>query len=80
MEANDTLIRAEPRADDGVRSVTLLGATGSIGSSTVDLIRRNRGRYRVEAVSANRNAAELAKLARELDVRFAAIADPAAYR
>ena len=80
MEANDTLIRAEPRADDGVRSVTLLGATGSIGSSTVDLIRRNRGRYRVEAVSANRNAAELAKLARELNARFAAIADPAAYR
>ncbi len=67
----------QPQA--GVRSVTLLGATGSIGTSTIDLIKRNPGRYRVEAVSANRNALELAKIARELNARFAAIADPAAY-
>jgi 1-deoxy-D-xylulose-5-phosphate reductoisomerase len=62
------------------RSVTLLGATGSIGASTVDLIKREPGRYRVEAVSANRSAAALAALARELNVRFAAVGDPAAYR
>jgi 1-deoxy-D-xylulose-5-phosphate reductoisomerase len=61
------------------RSVTLLGATGSIGSSTVDLLRRNAGHYRVEAVTAHRDAAALARLARELNVRFAAVADPAAY-
>jgi 1-deoxy-D-xylulose-5-phosphate reductoisomerase len=61
------------------RSVTLLGATGSIGTSTIDLIRRNPGRYRVEAISANRNAVALAALARELGARFAAIADPSAY-
>jgi 1-deoxy-D-xylulose-5-phosphate reductoisomerase len=63
-----------------VRSLTLLGATGSIGSSTIDLIRRNPGRYRVEAVSAHRNATALAKLARELDARCAVISDPAAYK
>jgi 1-deoxy-D-xylulose-5-phosphate reductoisomerase len=62
------------------RSVTLLGATGSIGASTIDLIRREPGRYRVEAVSANKSAAALAALAREFNVRFAAVADPAAYR
>ena len=61
------------------RTVTLLGATGSIGSSTVDLLRREPGRYRVEAVTAHRNAAALARLAREFGARFAAIADPAAY-
>jgi len=61
------------------RSVTLLGATGSIGASTVDLLRRERGRYRVEAITANSNVAALAALAREFDVRFAAIGDPAAY-
>jgi 1-deoxy-D-xylulose-5-phosphate reductoisomerase len=61
------------------RSITLLGATGSIGSSTVDLLRREPGRYRVEAVTANRNAAALAQLARELDARFAAVGDPDAY-
>src|SRR2546423_12734866 len=62
------------------RSVTILGATGSIGASTIDLIRRDRAAYRVEALSANTNAAALAALARELGARFAAVGDPAAYR
>jgi 1-deoxy-D-xylulose-5-phosphate reductoisomerase len=61
------------------RTVTLLGATGSIGSSTVDLLRRNSDRYRVEAITAHRDAKALARLARELGVRFAAVADMAAY-
>src|SRR5262249_60368253 len=62
------------------RSVTILGATGSIGASTIDLLRRNPARYRVEAVSANRNGLALAKIARELGARFAAVADPGAYQ
>jgi 1-deoxy-D-xylulose-5-phosphate reductoisomerase len=62
------------------RAVTLLGATGSIGASTIDLVKRERARYRVEAVTANRNAAALAALAREIGARFAAVGDPAAYR
>ena len=62
-----------------LRSVTILGATGSIGASTIDLIRRAPTRYRVEAVSANRNAAALAKIARELGARFAAVGDPDCY-
>ncbi|MGC2122728.1 MAG: hypothetical protein WA652_07725, partial [Xanthobacteraceae bacterium] len=61
------------------RSVTILGATGSIGSSTADLLRRESGRYRVEAVTAHREAAALARLARELNARFAVVADPTAY-
>jgi 1-deoxy-D-xylulose-5-phosphate reductoisomerase len=80
------MVRAAPRVREhqqggpAERTVTLLGATGSVGSSTSDLIRRAGGRYRVEAVSANRNAAALARLAREFSARFAAVADPAAYR
>src|SRR5215510_12712550 len=62
------------------RSVTLLGATGSIGASTIDLLKRERKRYRVEAVTANRNVAALASLAREVGARFAAIGDPEAYQ
>jgi 1-deoxy-D-xylulose-5-phosphate reductoisomerase len=71
------LSKAEPA--HSVRTITLLGATGSIGASTIDLIKRGNGRFRVEAVSANRNAAALARLACELGARYAAIADPAAY-
>ena len=58
------------------RTVTLLGATGSIGASTLDLIKRERDRFRVEAVSANKNVSVLAALAREVGARFAAVADP----
>jgi 1-deoxy-D-xylulose-5-phosphate reductoisomerase len=74
----DTLRAAVNRAP-AQRTVTLLGATGSVGASTIDLLKRQRERFRVEAVSANKNAAALAALARELGARFAAIGDPAAY-
>ena len=61
------------------QSISVLGVTGSIGASTVDLLRRNPVRYRIEAVSAHRNAAALAKIAQELNARFAAIGDPKHY-
>jgi len=69
--------KVEPVID--VRSITILGATGSIGASTVDLIKREPERYRVESVSARRNAAALGKIAREVGARHAVVADPAAY-
>jgi 1-deoxy-D-xylulose-5-phosphate reductoisomerase len=62
------------------RTITILGATGSIGASTIDLLLREPGRYRVEAVTASKNAKSLAKLARELSARVAAIADPKFYQ
>jgi 1-deoxy-D-xylulose-5-phosphate reductoisomerase len=68
---------AEPQAQ--MRRVTILGATGSIGTSTLDLIKRNPARFRVEAVTARRNAVGLAKIAREVRARFAVVADPAAF-
>src|SRR5690349_9211304 len=59
------------------RTVSVLGATGSIGDSTMDLLRGARDRYEVEALTANSNVEALAKLAKEFGARFAAIADPA---
>ena len=63
-----------------VRTITILGATGSIGASTIDLIKRAPDRYRVESISARRNAAALGKIAREIGARHAVVADPSAYR
>ncbi|ABE62516.1 1-deoxy-D-xylulose 5-phosphate reductoisomerase [Nitrobacter hamburgensis X14] len=63
----------------GVRTVTVLGATGSIGDSTMDLLRGAPGRYRVEALTANSNVEALVKLAREFAARFVAVADPARF-
>jgi 1-deoxy-D-xylulose-5-phosphate reductoisomerase len=61
------------------RRVTILGSTGSIGHSTIDLLLRNRDAFTVEAVTANRNATLLAEQARKVGARFAAVADPSAY-
>lgn len=69
-------LRNNKAAATAVRSVTVLGATGSIGDSTMDLLRAAPERYRVEALTANSNAQALAKLAREFGARFVAIADP----
>jgi 1-deoxy-D-xylulose-5-phosphate reductoisomerase len=69
-------LRNNKAAASAVRTVTVLGATGSIGDSTMDLLRASPDRYRVEALTANTNVEGLAKLAREFDARFVAIADP----
>ena len=58
-----------------MRSLTILGATGSVGASTLDLIRRNRSDWRVVALTANCQAEELAKLAREFDAEIAVVGD-----
>jgi 1-deoxy-D-xylulose-5-phosphate reductoisomerase len=57
------------------RSITILGATGSVGASTLDLIRRNRDDWRVVALTAKCQAEELAKLAREFGADLAVVAD-----
>jgi len=74
-----TALSRAQRATASPRRVSILGSTGSVGRSTVDLLVRNRGEFTVEALTANRNAALLAEQARQLDARFAAIADPAEY-
>lgn len=60
-----------------MRSITILGATGSIGGSTLDLVRRNRDAWQVKALTAHRQAWELALLAREFGAELAVVADEA---
>ncbi|MFN4241056.1 MAG: 1-deoxy-D-xylulose-5-phosphate reductoisomerase [Erythrobacter cryptus] len=59
------------------RTLTLLGATGSIGASTLDLVRRNRAAWQIEALTAHCSAAQLAALAIEFDARLAVVGDEA---
>jgi 1-deoxy-D-xylulose-5-phosphate reductoisomerase len=58
-----------------MRSISILGATGSIGASTLDLIRRNRDEWRVVALTAHSQARELAALAREFEAELAVVSD-----
>ncbi len=57
------------------RTISILGATGSVGEQTLDLVRRNRADWRVVALSAHSNVDYLARLAREFDAAVAVIAD-----
>src|SRR5919107_5423870 len=57
------------------RSLTILGATGSVGRSTAEVVPTHRDELRVEAVVGGRDAEALAAMARRLGARFAALAD-----
>ncbi len=61
------------------RKLTILGATGSIGRSTEAVILGAPGAFETVAVAGGRDAVNLARVARSLGARFAAVADPAAY-
>jgi 1-deoxy-D-xylulose-5-phosphate reductoisomerase len=62
-----------------MRSVTVLGSTGSVGTQTVELLAADPDRFRVRALVAGRNAALLAEQAVALHAEIAVVADPAAY-
>ena len=57
-----------------MRRVTILGATGSIGQNTIDLIRREPGAYKVVALTGGANIARLAEDARALGADLAVTA------
>ena len=57
------------------RSVTILGATGSVGTSTLDLILRAPEKFSVVALTAQKDVAGLAKIARTTDAELAVIGD-----
>ena len=57
------------------RRIAILGATGSIGKSTLDLVERNRDRFEVTTITASTNVQALADIARRTDAKLAVIAD-----
>jgi 1-deoxy-D-xylulose-5-phosphate reductoisomerase len=57
------------------RTISILGATGSVGEQTLDLVRRNRDDWRVVALTANCQVATLAAAAREFEAEIAVVAD-----
>jgi len=57
------------------KRITILGATGSIGQSTIDLVRRDRNAYQVVALTGENNIARLAKEAIDLNAEIAVTAN-----
>ena len=62
-----------------MRSVSLLGSTGSIGTQALDVMRREPERFRVHALAAHRSAAQLAAQAAEFRPALVVIGDPDLY-
>lgn len=62
-----------------MRRLTLLGATGSIGKSTLDLVDRNPEQFEVTAVTASTNVEALADVVRRTGARLAVVADESRY-
>jgi 1-deoxy-D-xylulose-5-phosphate reductoisomerase len=59
------------------RSISILGATGSVGEQTLDLIGRELEKWRVEALTANCSAEKLASMARDFGAKIAVVGDEA---
>lgn len=77
-------VQAELRAPGSfagrpVQRLSVLGATGSIGQSTLDLAGRHPDRFEIEALTANGDVNRLAELAIRHCAKMAVVADPAAY-
>ncbi|KQM65760.1 1-deoxy-D-xylulose 5-phosphate reductoisomerase [Sphingomonas sp. Leaf17] len=60
-----------------MRTVTILGATGSVGTSTLDLVEREPDRFRVRALTANCDVERLAAAAIRTRAELAVVADEA---
>ncbi len=61
----------------GTQRITILGATGSIGKSTLDVIKRQPERYKVYALTAHTSVQELAEQCKEFNPKYAVLADDA---
>lgn len=72
------MVMNEARNPGTPRRVTVLGSTGSVGCSTVDLLLRDRESFAVEALAAGNNVSLLVKQALALRPAFVALADPSA--
>ena len=65
--------------DVAPQRITILGATGSVGTSALDLTARSPQHYAIAALTAHSNAKGLAAIARAHKAELAVVADPGAY-
>ncbi len=62
-----------------IRTLTILGSTGSVGTATLDVVRANAGAFSILALTAHKNVGALAKQAIEFKAKLAVIGDEALY-
>lgn len=62
-----------------MKNISILGSTGSIGTQTLDIIRKNRGKYSLKGVSANSSAEKIINIIEEFQPLYAALMDKNAF-
>lgn len=62
-----------------MKNICILGATGSVGSQTIDAIRKERDHFSLTAVSACKNYEKIIEIIKEFKPKFAAMVDKEAY-
>lgn len=77
---NKTNIKKLPVADNNPKKLTILGATGTIGRNTAQLIAEAPENYDIQAITANHNVTELIQLAKQLEPKRAVIRDESLYQ
>ncbi|WP_350334070.1 1-deoxy-D-xylulose-5-phosphate reductoisomerase [Coralliovum pocilloporae] len=78
-QATDEAVSFQPEAGAESKSVAVLGATGSIGTSTLDVIRNAPELYRAQALTAQSNVTLLTEQALEFQPDLVVIGDEAHY-
>lgn len=73
------VLNVQPRQENSPKTISILGSTGSIGTSTIDLLLRQPEKFDVVALTGNSNVALLAEQARQLNAKFACVANPENY-
>lgn len=63
-----------------MKTITILGATGSVGTSTLDLLERDPAAFEVVALTANCDVARLAEAAKRVRAQRAVVADPSCHQ
>ncbi|MEN2494687.1 MAG: 1-deoxy-D-xylulose 5-phosphate reductoisomerase [Hyphomicrobiaceae bacterium hypho_1] len=77
VKSNNKIEDSDPAVD--VRTVSVLGATGSIGMNALDIIARSKEKFQIEALTGYKNVAELARLAKAHNAKFAVVGDHTKY-
>ena len=61
------------------KRIVLLGATGSIGDSTLQVLRKYRDHFEIIGIAANASVEKLAEIAKEFEVNYASLTNEEAY-
>ena len=62
-----------------MKKIAILGSTGSIGKQTIEIIRKNKKKFKILLLTANKNHSLLSRQIKEFNVKNVIISDPKSY-